>query len=127
MPKCGFSLSMSARDALPDNVRPPRRQAETRPPSAARWTGVSVTSSAPKRFGQPVATSCADQRYDVRALRCHPGNCDLRRRRADLVARNRAELFNQRQIGVDIAGLKPGSSSRRKSCATIAIPRPNGR
>ncbi len=58
-----------------------------------------------ERLGETVAGAGTDQRHDLLTLRRHPGDCDLRRRRADLGG-DRAQLLHQRKIGVKIRALE---------------------
>ena len=58
-----------------------------------------------ERLREPIASPCADQWHDVVALCRHPGDCDLRRRRAE-IGGNCTQRFNQRQVGVEIGALK---------------------
>ena len=58
-----------------------------------------------ERLGQAVAAPRADQRHDVAALRRHPGDRDLRHRRADIVG-DRAQPLDQRKIGIEVAALE---------------------
>ena len=58
-----------------------------------------------ERLRQALTPPRANQRHDVVALRRHPGNRDLRRRRADLIG-NRAQCIHQREILVEIFALE---------------------
>src|SRR5262249_1305739 len=48
---------------------------------------------------------CADEGYDIGALRCHPGNRRLRNADAFGVG-DLAQCFNQSEVRIDVVGLK---------------------
>jgi hypothetical protein len=58
-----------------------------------------------KSLGKPITPACANQWDDVFALRRDPSNCDLCHGRSDLPG-NRSQLFDQREIGLQILALE---------------------